>query len=198
MRHADGDDLTRLLLAAQAGDAAAETAFVRRTQAEVWRLVAHLADRSRADDVTQEVYLRAFRALPRYRAEASARTWLLTIARTTAIDAVRATTRRRRLDARFDRERHADHASDVTGVFDLEALVDSLDPDRRAAFVLTQVVGLGYEEAAAVVGCPVGTIRSRVFRARADLVALVADGEADGAADVDVAPPPARRVSGDA
>ena len=53
-----------------------------------------------------------------------------------------------------------------------------LDPDRREAFALTQLAGLSYEEAAAVVGCPIGTIRSRVARARADLRALL---------DVDVA-----------
>lgn len=55
-------------------------------------------------------------------------------------------------------------------------LVDSLDPDRRSAFVLTQVIGLSYEEAAAVVGCPIGTIRSRVARARADLVEALGHG----------------------
>jgi RNA polymerase sigma-70 factor (ECF subfamily) len=56
----------------------------------------------------------------------------------------------------------------------------ALAPDRRAAFTLTQVLGLSYEEAAQVVGCPVGTIRSRVARARADLVAaLAADTSAE-------------------
>ncbi len=53
----------------------------------------------------------------------------------------------------------------------LDALVDGLDDDRRAAFVLTQVLGLQYAEAAEVLGCPIGTVRSRVARARLDLVA---------------------------
>jgi RNA polymerase sigma-70 factor (ECF subfamily) len=54
-------------------------------------------------------------------------------------------------------------------------VLDRLDPERREAFVLTQLIGLPYAEAAEVVGCPIGTIRSRVARARADLVeALVA------------------------
>ena len=54
-----------------------------------------------------------------------------------------------------------------------QAAVASLAPDRREAFVLTQIVGLGYAEAAEVCACPVGTIRSRVARARADLVAAL-------------------------
>jgi RNA polymerase sigma-70 factor (ECF subfamily) len=57
--------------------------------------------------------------------------------------------------------------------------VDALDPDRREAFVLTQVIGLSYEEAAAVCRCPIGTIRSRVARARADLVDALADRPAE-------------------
>jgi RNA polymerase sigma-70 factor (ECF subfamily) len=59
---------------------------------------------------------------------------------------------------------------------DLEAVLGDLDPDRREAFVLTQVLGLGYAEAAEVVGCPIGTIRSRVARARDDLVARLGEG----------------------
>jgi RNA polymerase sigma-70 factor (ECF subfamily) len=55
----------------------------------------------------------------------------------------------------------------------MRALVAALEPERREAFVLTQVVGLSYAEAAEVCACPVGTIRSRVARARADLVAAL-------------------------
>ena len=58
------DELTRLALAAAAGDRVALDRFVRATQADVWRLCAHLGDRDRADDLTQETYLRAFRSLP--------------------------------------------------------------------------------------------------------------------------------------
>lgn len=60
----------------------------------------------------------------------------------------------------------------------LDDVLADLDPDRREAFVLTQYVGLSYEEAAAVVGCPVGTIRSRVSRARSDLADVLARAEA--------------------
>ena len=91
------DDLTELALAAAGGDRVALSAFVRRTQPEVWRLCARLGDLEAADDLTQEVYLRAIPALSRFRAEASARTWLLQIARHVCVDHVRRTTRRRAL-----------------------------------------------------------------------------------------------------
>src|SRR5215211_8455527 len=83
------DELTRLLHAAQGGDRLALAGFIRRSQPEVWRLCAHLVDRHAADDLTQEVYLRAWTALPAWRAEASARTWLLAIARRACAQAIR-------------------------------------------------------------------------------------------------------------
>lgn len=60
-------------------------------------------------------------------------------------------------------------------------LLESLPDERREAFVLTQVVGLSYEETARFVGCPVGTVRSRVNRARATLELLLQEAEAPGA-----------------
>jgi RNA polymerase sigma-70 factor (ECF subfamily) len=62
---------------------------------------------------------------------------------------------------------------DPTGAVDLDHLLAALDPDQRVAFVLTQVLGLRYAEAAEAIGCPVGTIRSRVARAREALVAAI-------------------------
>ena len=55
----------------------------------------------------------------------------------------------------------------------IDDLLDTLGTDRREAFVLTQLLGLSYEEAAVALGCPIGTVRSRVARARADLLAEV-------------------------
>ena len=60
----------------------------------------------------------------------------------------------------------------------LHQFVDDLTPDRREAFVLTQIVGLSYEEAADVIGCPIGTIRSRVARARVDLLDALRQADA--------------------
>lgn len=166
------DDQTRLVMAARDGDEVSFAAWIRQTQAEVWRLCAHLVDRQAADDVTQEVYVRAWRALPAFRGDASARTWLLSIARRTCADAVRSRMRRRRLAGRLERAalpRSPDEAEALT----LADLIDRLEPDRRAAFALTQVLGLSYADAAEVCGCPVGTIRSRVSRARADLMSAL-------------------------
>lgn len=179
------DELTSLLVAAREGDRVALGAFIRRTQAEVWRLCAHLVSREEADDLTQEVYLRAWTALPAFRAEASARTWLLVLARRTCADALRRRRRRRLLDASLPAPAEE---PDPAGSVALERLLADLPPDRRAAFVLTQVLGCSYAEAAEVCGVPVGTIRSRVARARADLLARLV-GEAGAAASP--APDPA-------
>lgn len=161
------DEATQLALAARGGDRTALGAFIRSTQPEVWRLCAHLVARDQADDLTQETYLRAIPALAGYRGESSARTWLLAIARRVAADAIRRSGRRRRLLGRLAAA-PATTASVPSTPVDL--LLAGLDPDRRSAFVLTQLLGLTYAEAAAVCGCPVGTIRSRVARARDQLV----------------------------
>lgn len=167
------DELTALAVAAGRGDTVALGEFVRRTQAEVWRLCSHLAGRADADDLTQEVYLRALPALASFRARSTARTWLLAIARHAVADHRRAKRRREVVPLSF----REDRTPDPSGRAQLQALVESLDDDRRVAFVLTQVLGLRYDEAAAVCGCPVGTIRSRVARARQDLMRSVAEAE---------------------
>ena len=87
------DELTSLLVAARDGDRLALGAFIRSTQAEVWRLARHLVGPEDAEDVTQDVFVRAWRALPDYRGDAAARTWLLAIARRACADAVRKRTR---------------------------------------------------------------------------------------------------------
>lgn len=165
--------MTRLLVAARSGDRWALGAFIRSSQAEVWRLVAHLIGAPDADDVTQDVYLRAWRAVSSFRGESSARTWLLAIARRTCADELRRRVRRRRLTARLEHEAAAAPGPAASGGADLHAttaLVQALAPDRRDAFVLTQVLGCSYQEAALICAVPVGTIRSRVARAREDLV----------------------------
>jgi RNA polymerase sigma-70 factor (ECF subfamily) len=171
------DDLTRLALAAADGDRVALAAFVRHSQAEVWRLCAHLVDRDSADDVTQDVFLRAIRSLGSFQATSSARTWLLAIARNTCVDAIRTRARRRMLHRRLELG-HREATLDPSVVVDLTALLPALDEERREAFVLTQIVGLSYAEAAEVCDCPVGTIRSRVARARAALIQAAGGVEA--------------------
>ncbi len=180
------DELERYAAAAVEGDPLAAAALVRATQSDVWRLCAALVDRGSADDLTQETYLRAFGSLHRFAGRSTVRTWLLAIARRVCADALRSR-RRRRLtlvgdDAALETLGGSDDAGDPVGegavVGDLLA---RLSPERREAFVLTQLLGLPYAEAAEVAGCPVGTIRSRVARARDDLVTALT-GEGDDAA----------------
>jgi RNA polymerase sigma-70 factor (ECF subfamily) len=162
------DEVTRLAVAARDGDVAAAAELVRATQRDVWRLCAYLCGREAADDLTQDTYLRAWTALPRYDVRSSARTWLLSIARRVAADHVRALQRERRRDQRAASRPGAVAPPDEEVA--LAHLLDQLDARRRTAFVLTQLVGLSYEEAAEVCRCPVGTIRSRVARARGELL----------------------------
>lgn len=174
------DELTRLALAAKDGDRDALAMFVKRSQPDVWRFCAHAGDRESVDDLTQETYLRAIGALRSYRGEASAKTWLLSVAWRVCADGVRRNRRQRALIERFRANVEAPVSPDPSGGVDLDDLVGGLDPDRRAAFVLTQVLGLSYDESAEVCGCPVGTIRSRVARARVDLLrAAVGDDQRD-------------------
>lgn len=180
------DELTHLLLAGRDGDRVALAAWIRRTQAEVWRLCAHLVDAGAADDLTQDVYLRAYQALDAFRGDASARTWLLAIARRTCADEVRRRQRRRRLSPALPNAGEA--SRDHSGQIELDALLTHLPFDQRLPFLLTQVLGLTYAQAAAVCDCAVGTIRSRVARARRRLLAelSVEPGDArpdDGDAD---------------
>ncbi|HEY3502292.1 MAG TPA: sigma-70 family RNA polymerase sigma factor [Actinocatenispora sp.] len=177
---------TALALAAGAGDRAAAEEFVRATERDVWGFVAYLTDVRQADDLAQETYLRALSGLSGFAGRASARTWLLTIARRVVVDHIRAAGRRPRLaaadwteaaDAR-DARRYAG-AAGFEDVVELNELLRGLDDDRRQALVLTQVLGLDYAEAAAVCGCPVGTIRSRVARARTELLDATAADRTD-------------------
>lgn len=169
------EDSTRLILAARDGDPVATAAFIRTTQAEVWRFVAALVSPGAADDLTQETYLRAFRALPAFEGRSSARTWLFGIARRTCADHIRSTVRQRRLLSHVARLGSADDVAvdDTAGSVGAAELLQQLGPAQREAFVLTQLLGLSYEEAAEALAVPIGTIRSRVARARNHLAEVV-------------------------
>lgn len=180
------DESTRWALAARDGDPVAAGAFIRCTQSEVWRFNASLVDAAAADDLTQETFLRAFRSLPAYEGRSSARTWLFGIPRRVCADHIRAVVRRRRLVARLstagrrggdaggDAPDDGAAAHDLAGSASAAELLGSLPPPQREAFVLTQVLGLSYDEAARSLGVPIGTIRSRVARARTRLTTVVA------------------------
>jgi RNA polymerase sigma-70 factor (ECF subfamily) len=164
------DDDGQIMRAAAAGDRVALATFVRETQDHVWRYCAYLGRGDDVGDLVQETYARALRALPRFEGRTSGRVWLLAIARRVCADAVRSAQRRRALEARWRLERRFADAPDDVAV---ELLLAALEPDRREAFVLTQIVGLPYAAAAEVCRVPIGTIRSRVARAREELQATL-------------------------
>jgi RNA polymerase sigma-70 factor (ECF subfamily) len=170
---ADDDEITTMALAAGRGDRAAANSFIRSTQRDVWRFLVYLVGRAEAEDLTQETFVRAFAGVHRFTARSNARTWLLAIARRVVVDHFRAANARPKIASEHDWQAAVERSSPVPGVDEtvtLNLAVRELCDDRRDAFVLTQVVGLGYAEAAEICGCPVGTIRSRVARARRDLV----------------------------
>ncbi|MBB5908707.1 sigma-70 family RNA polymerase sigma factor [Actinoalloteichus hymeniacidonis] len=177
---ADADvdlDTTDSALAASAGDRRALERFIRATQHDVWRFTAHLAGTASADDLTQETYLRMLRGLSSFQGRCSARIWLLSIARRVVVDQYRKAGRRPRQVSGMDLTQLADATArpgSTSGGFEdaveLDLLLADLAPQRREVLVLTQLLGLSYEEAALVCRCPVGTIRSRVARARSELI----------------------------
>jgi RNA polymerase sigma-70 factor, ECF subfamily len=167
------DELSSLARTAAQGDRAALTELIRATQNDVWRLCAHLVDPAAADDLAQETYLRAVPALPGFRGEAPFRAWLLTIARRVCAAEIKSRQRAREAVTRIAAASDAAAFPDSGLRAELTLLLAGLDPDRRAAFVLTQVLGCSYAETAAMCDCPIGTIRSRVARARADLDAML-------------------------
>ncbi|WP_432056503.1 sigma-70 family RNA polymerase sigma factor [Streptomyces sp. bgisy022] len=182
---------TAWALAARGGDPDAGEHLVRALHRDVRCYLLFLgADPQGVDDLVQETFLRALGALPGFEGRSSARTWVLAIARRTLVDSIRHTARRPRS---ADTE---DWAAAVEGAqprglpgFDegvaLTGLLDALPADRREAFVLTQLLGLPYAEAAALSDCPVGTVRSRVSRARTALARWLDEAERPCALDAE-------------
>jgi RNA polymerase sigma-70 factor (ECF subfamily) len=150
----------------------------------VWRVVRHRED---AEDVTQEVFVRAWRALPEYRAEAKLSTWLHRIAMNVALNhADRASEKARRQSVTLDPERDARPAAE-TPIDALEAeelrrrlaeCLDALPPAWRAALALREGSSMSYDEMARALGIALGTVRSRLARARVALKECVEEGSA--------------------
>ncbi|MGW0334679.1 sigma-70 family RNA polymerase sigma factor [Streptomyces sp. NPDC003011] len=177
-RSAD-ESATAWALAARTGDPDAVEHFVRALHRDVLRYVAHLcADPQTVDDLAQDTFVRALGSLHLFEGRSSARAWLLAIARRAVIDGYRyAAARPRPCDAP-DWQLAVERAQPrgLPGFEEGVALLDllaTLPEERREAFVLTQLHGLPYAEAAALSDCPIGTVRSRVARARSTLIALI-------------------------
>jgi RNA polymerase sigma-70 factor (ECF subfamily) len=167
------DDELDLARRAAAGDAAAFAALVRLHEAAVRRFLGRLvrggASDVGADDLAQEVFLKAWRTGARWRGDSSYRTWLFGIAWTTFLDVRRAGTRRAaRETAAFD---DAPAAADPDRAIDLARALATLGERERAAALLCFGEGCSHGEAARIMGLPLGTLKSVLARARTALAA---------------------------
>ena len=166
----------RTLRRAREGDLDAFEDLVRQYQADVWRFAFQLTrDRALAEDVTQDAFLRAFRFLKGFRGDSRFSSWLFRIARNCAIDTMRS--RREQLEAE-----QPDRAipSGVEYRVELQAALDAVGEDHREPFLLIEVFGLSYQETADVLGVRVGTVKSRMHRARKAMIgALASDDEGE-------------------
>jgi RNA polymerase sigma-70 factor (ECF subfamily) len=169
-------------------EAEAERALLERAAAEdldaFWTLVEPndrglralafrlLGDRDLMDEALQEAYLKAFRALGSFRGQAAVRTWLYRIVHNVCVDQLRRR-ERGRATTLHGLEQQPDPrpgpAEVAVGRHDLEAALASLSPGLRAAVLLVDAEGMGHGEAAEILGIPVGTVASRLSRARRHL-----------------------------
>lgn len=171
----------QLVQRVQKGDKSAFDLLVRKYQHRVLKLVSRfVSEPAEAEDVAQEAFIKAYRALPAFRGDSAFYTWLYRIAINTAKNAL-VSNRRRPVDFDLDMqdpdqyERHArlKEADTPEGVLltdeirvVVEKALEQLPEDLRTAIVLRELEGLSYEEIAEAMDCPVGTVRSRIFRAR--------------------------------
>jgi RNA polymerase sigma-70 factor (ECF subfamily) len=171
----------QLVRRVQKGDKGAFDLLVLKYQHKIVNLVMrYVRDPDQALDITQEAFLKAYRAIPRFRGDAAFYTWMYRIAVNTAKNYL-AAQRRRPMDVELDLqdpeqyELHAklketDTPEGVTLSIELHETVEraiaALPEDLRTAIVLRELDGMSYEEIAETMECPVGTVRSRIFRAR--------------------------------
>lgn len=178
----------RTIRRAAAGDRDAFAEIVRATQPHVWRFIRHLVhDDDLAADLTQDTYLRVHGSLRSFRGDSLFRTWVFRIARNITIDDHRRSERRGPGVPLSEAPQVLLQTTDGSGLrWELQAALDSLPETQRSAFVLVEVVGLRYREAAEVLDVSEGTMKSRVFHARSKLVRWFGEGvdaEAEGGGD---------------
>lgn len=184
-----GERETDLLLVerVQSGDRDAFGLLVSKYQRKLMRLIMRMVrDPAEAEDVTQEAFIKAYRALPNFRGESAFYTWLYRIGVNTAKNWLVAQGRRMPTTSEIADE-------DSEGIEDsvllrddetpdrlllskqigetVNAAMDALPEDLRTAISLREIEGLSYEEIAQVMDCPIGTVRSRIFRAREAIAA---------------------------
>jgi len=179
--NAEQSDLSLVQLA-QRGDAGAFDALVRRYQHKVVKLVLrYVRDPAEAEDIAQESLINAYRALPRFRGDSAFYTWLYRIAINTAKNAL-AARGRSPLSFEIDLPEGEESSQVLARMKDtatpealalteeirsiVTAAIDALPEDLRTAIQLRELEGMSYGEIANAMDCPVGTVRSRIFRAR--------------------------------
>ena len=172
----------QLVERAQGGDQQAFDVLVRKYQRKLGRLLSRfIRDAAEVEDVTQEAFIKAYRALPSFRGESAFYTWLYRIGINTAKNYLVAQGRRAPTSTGFDSE-EAETFEDGDQLRDIntpesvlhskqigetvDAAMEALPEELRTAIVLREIEGLSYEEIAQVMNCPIGTVRSRIFRAR--------------------------------
>lgn len=178
----DRDIDQQLVERVQRGDKAAFDLLVSKYQRKIFRLLSRLIrDPTEIEDVAQEAFIKAYRALPNFRGESAFYTWLYRIAINTAKNYLVSLGRRAPTTTEADIEDaetfdDGDHLRDLNTPDSMlltkqvaEAVnraIDQLPEDLRTAIVLRELEGLSYEEIAESMRCPIGTVRSRIFRAR--------------------------------
>jgi len=166
----------------QRGDKQAFGLLVSKYQRRLMRLISRLVrDPAEVEDVAQEAFIKAYRALPGFRGESAFYTWLYRIGINAAKNYLAAKGRRAPTTSEFDSE-EAENFDDGEQLRDINtpdrllmskqigatvnAAMDALPEDLREAIVLREIDGMSYEEIAQIMDCPIGTVRSRIFRAR--------------------------------
>ncbi|HXC57757.1 MAG TPA: RNA polymerase sigma factor RpoE [Steroidobacteraceae bacterium] len=166
----------------QKGDKTAFDLLVRKYQHKVVKLVTrYLRDPSDAEDVAQEAFIKAYRAIPQFRGDSAFYTWLYRIAINTAKNAI-VSRDRNPVEFDLDMQNVEESSSMQLRLADSETpesllqteeiretvnrAIEALPEDLRTAIVLRELEGLSYEDIAQAMDCPVGTVRSRIFRAR--------------------------------
>lgn len=166
----------------QRGDKKAFDLLVAKYQRKLTRLLSRfIRDAGEVEDVTQEAFIKAYRALPSFRGDSAFYTWLYRIGINTAKNHLVATGRRAPTTTEFDAD-EAENFDDGDQLRDIntpESVMMSkqiaatvnetmakLPEELRTAIQLREIEGLSYEEIATIMSCPIGTVRSRIFRAR--------------------------------
>ena len=177
----------QLVERAQRGDKRAFELLVEKYQRKLARLLSRfIRDPAEVEDVTQEAFIKAYRALPSFRGESAFYTWLYRIGINTAKNYLVAMGRRAPTSTGFDHE-EAENFEDAEQLRDtatpeneligkqiaatVNRAMEQLPEDLRTAITLREIEGLSYEEIAAAMDCPIGTVRSRIFRAREAIAA---------------------------